>query len=252
MFVTCACATAIVAAAALAGGCAPGAEPERSSPPPAAPERGSQRPDPWSTSAGAYAIARVRAGRSIALRSRPSGSVVKRVRSRTEFGSRRFLGVAERDGDWLGVVTAERPNGRLGWVNARSRALAPYRTDVSLHVDLSERMVELRSGERVTRRFRAGVGRAAYPTPTGRFAVTDKLSGRPYGGTYGCCIIALSGHQTSLPPGWPGGDRLALHGTRDEASIGGEASTGCLRASDRDLRALFRHVPLGSPVFIRS
>ena len=205
----------------------------------------------WMTPRRIFAIARVRAGRSVTLRAAPGGRPVKRLRSRTEFGSRRFLAVAARERGWLGVVSAERPNGRLGWVDGGSSALTPYRTDVSLHVDLSRRELVLREGTRIRRRVHVGIGRAGYPTPSGRFAVTDKLSGRAYGGTYGCCIVALSGHQTRLPPGWPGGDRLALHGTRDQGSIGNAASTGCLRASDDDLRALLRRVPLGAPVFIR-
>ena len=212
---------------------------------------GAAVPDRFATRPGSFAIARVRAGRSIALRGRPGGERVERLGSRTEFGSRRFLAVAAREGSWLGLVSAELPNGRLGWVDGRSRALTAYRTDISLHADLSRRQVELREGRHVVRRFDVGIGRAGYPTPTGRFAVTDKLSGRAYGGTYGCCILALSGHQVKLPPGWPGGDRLALHGTRDQGSIGNAASTGCLRGSDRNLRALLRGVPLGAPMFIR-
>ena len=43
---------------------------------------------------------------------------------------------------------------------------------------------------------------------------------------YGCCILALSGHQDNLPAGWPGGDRLAIHGG---SGIGSADSAGCLR-----------------------
>jgi lipoprotein-anchoring transpeptidase ErfK/SrfK len=95
-----------------------------------------------------------------------------------------------------------------------------------------------------------GIGRPGSPTPTGRFAVTDKLSGAPYGTVYGCCILALSAHQPNLPAGWKGGDRMAIHGTSDPASIGAPSSAGCLRAGDGDLRYLMRRLPLGTPVFI--
>ena len=81
--------------------------------------------------------------------------------------------------------------------------------------------------------------------------MTDKLSGSRYGPYYGCCIVALSGHQPHLPAGWPGGDRLAIHGTDSPGAIGTAASAGCLRAADGDLRVLMRRVPLGTPVFIR-
>jgi len=81
--------------------------------------------------------------------------------------------------------------------------------------------------------------------------VTDKLDGPSYSASYGCCILALSGHQEQLPPGWRGGDRLAIHGTNSVATIGAAGSAGCLRASDADMRSLMERVPLGTPVFIR-
>ena len=74
--------------------------------------------------------------------------------------------------------------------------------------------------------MRVGVGRPGSPTPKGRFSITDKLSGRAYGGTYGCCILALSGRQPKPPPGRTGGDRLAIHGTNDPGSIGRRSSAG--------------------------
>ena len=85
-------------------------------------------------------------------------------------------------------------------------------------------------------------------TPTGRFGVTDRLA--MSGSTYGCCALALSGHQPHLPPGWPGGDRIAIHATPATATIGHSASLGCLRAATADVRALMHLVPLGAPVFI--
>src|SRR5438309_491356 len=81
-------------------------------------------------------------------------------------------------------------------------------------------------------------------TPIGRFSITDKLSGGAYGPYYGCCILALSGHQTNTPAGWRGGDRLAIHGTNDPSSIGTGSSAGCLHARARDLHVLMRRVPL--------
>jgi lipoprotein-anchoring transpeptidase ErfK/SrfK len=96
------------------------------------------------------------------------------------------------------------------------------------------------------------VGRPSTPTPVGRFAVTDKLSGRRYSAAYGCCILALSAHQPNLPSGWPGGDRIAVHGTNDPGSIGEAVSAGCPRAKDDDLRYLMRVVPLGAPVIVRA
>ena len=100
------------------------------------------------------------------------------------------------------------------------------------------------------RRVRVAVGRPGTETPTGRFAVTDKLRTKRPDSPYGCCALALSGHQPKLLPGWPGGDRLAIHATPNPETIGEAASLGCLRASTRDLQALFQIVPLGAPVFV--
>jgi lipoprotein-anchoring transpeptidase ErfK/SrfK len=125
------------------------------------------------------------------------------------------------------------------------------RTRWSLHADLSKRSLTLRRNGRAVKRLKVAIGRPGSDTPTGRFAITDKLPGTNYGPYYGCCILALSGHQPNTPPGWTGGNRLAIHGTNAPSTIGTPASAGCLRAADADLRVLMDKVPLGTPVFIR-
>jgi L,D-transpeptidase catalytic domain len=199
---------------------------------------------------GVHTIAVVRT--SVPLRARPNGRVVARVGARTEFGGLRALSVAARRGPWLGVVATELPNGGLAWVNRRNQGLRLRRTAYSLHAQLSGRWLELRKNGVRVRRLTVAIGRPSSETPTGRFAVTDKLAGSRYGSYYGCCILALSGHQPNLPAGWPGGDRLAIHGTDAPGTIGAAASAGCLRAADADLQVLMQRVPLGTPVFIRN
>src|SRR4051794_13170456 len=216
-------------------------------PPPAAappPERAKPRPR------GILRIAVVEG--SLPLRARPNGRVLARAGASTEFGGRRVLSVAARRGPWLGVVATELPNGRLAWVNRRNPAVHLRRTAYSLHADLSGRWLELREHGRRLRRITVAVGRPGSETPTGRFAVTDKLNGGGFGPYYGCCVLALNGHQPKLPAGWSGGDRIAIHGTDSPGTIGAAASAGCLRAADADLRVLMRRVPLGTPVFIRN
>jgi hypothetical protein len=189
---------------------------------------------------------------TLPLRERPGGPVALSLGAATEFGGPRVLGVAARRGPWLGLVTSERPNGRLAWVHRRQGGLGLRRTRYALHADLSERRLELRRNGRSVRRLRVGIGAPGAPTPTGRYAVTDKLDGSRFGPYYGCCILALSGHQPNLPPGWPGGDRLAIHGTDAPGTIGTASSAGCLRAADGEVRALMGRVPLGTPVFVHT
>ncbi len=198
-----------------------------------------------------YSIVRLKAGTRVLLRAKPGGRVVRRVNARTEFGSPQTLAVVKRRGRWLGVTSSTLPNGKVAWVNGRSAKVQEKRTRVSLHVDLSRRMLEMRDG-RHRRIARVSLGAKVSPTPTGRFAITDKLSGQRYGGVYGCCILALSGKQPNPPAGWKGGNRLAIHGTNAPGAIGKAASAGCLRGGDRDMKLLMRRVPVGTPVFIRS
>lgn len=200
---------------------------------------------------GFLVAAPVRSG-EIVVRSRPGGAVVARLGRRTEFGSPTTLAVVRTRGRWVGVVTTHVPNGRLGWVDPRESTLRYSRTRTRLVLDLSARRLVLERGSRVLRRMTVGVGRPGSPTPVGRFAVTDKLVGPAYSPYYGCCILALSARQPNLPAGWTGGDRIAIHGTNDPSSIGAATSAGCPHASDADLRALFRRVPLGTPVFVRA
>jgi hypothetical protein len=193
----------------------------------------------------------VRDGRSVALRDRPRGRVIARVGDRTEFGSASALSVAKRRGRWAGVPHPSLGNGRLGWVDTRDGALGRRTTDVRLSVSLARRRLELRVRGKLVRHVSVAIGRPGSSTPRGRFSVTDKLAGTRYGPYYGCCILALSGTQPNLPPGWTGGNRLAIHGTNAPSTIGTPSSAGCLRASDSDLRMLMRRVPLGTPVVVR-
>jgi lipoprotein-anchoring transpeptidase ErfK/SrfK len=203
---------------------------------------------PAAPSEPAYEIAHVQ--KPTPLYAQPAGDVVARLGATTEFGSPQALGVVHHRGRWLAVVSTARPNRQLGWI--RAGAVLVTRTRVSLTLDLSRRRLVLKRGDEVLRRMTVGIGRPTSPTPSGRFAVTDKLSGGNYGPYYGCCILALSAHQPNLPAGWTGGDRIAIHGTNAPWTIGEATSAGCPHASDADLRVLMRRVPFGAPVFIRA
>ncbi len=197
-------------------------------------------------------IARVRPGHVVTLHSRPAGPVVARLGATTRFGSGRSFAVSTTRSDrWLAVTEAGVEGNHTVWVDAQAGGLRYARTQVELDVDLSSRTLTVRRGLAVVRRIRIGVGRAGSATPTGRFAVTDKLNGSAFNSTYGCCILALSATQPNLPPGWTGGNRLAIHGTLSTSDFGRAVSAGCMHARDADLRYLMRLVPLGAPVVIR-
>jgi L,D-transpeptidase catalytic domain len=183
----------------------------------------------------------------VPLRSRPNGRRVGTLGSRTVYGSPVAVPIVRTRGNWLGVVSAAMPNGRLGWIDRGSSGLGFTHVRLRLEADLSHRLLRVWANGRVVRRVPVGIGRAGSRTPTGRFSITDKLRGGDYGAYYGCCILALSGHQTHVPRGWTGGARLAIHGGGN-----GAVSAGCLHASTRDLRYLMRVVPLGTQVVIHA
>lgn len=187
--------------------------------------------------------------RKAPLHASPGGRLLRRIGSKTEFKSPRVLGVVARRGPWVGVLAAELRNGQVGWLDARTNTRllrVPYRLDA----DLSARRLTVRRLGKVVATTRIAIGRPAAPTPPGRYAVTDKLYMSGPSGPYGCCALALTGHQPRLPQGWGGGDRLAIHATPAEETIGSAVSTGCLRATNAVMRRLVRIVPLGAPVHI--
>ena len=189
-------------------------------------------------------VAQVRAG-SVALRAAPGSSRVLALAPRkTEFGSRTTFAVTGIRGRWAEVISPLLANDQRGFV--RRSELKLSRVRVALDVDLSARRLRVWRGGVILRRVEVAVGAAGSPTPIGRFAVTDQLAGFNTA-AYGCCILALSGHQTNLPSGWTGGDRLAIHGG---GGIGSAVSSGCLHAGESDLRWLLRRVPLGTQVVV--
>ena len=186
----------------------------------------------------------------VTLYKRPGGRPRIQLAKRTEWGSRRVLGVVLRRGDWVSVQAPELDNGELAWLPTNRARIdcVPW----SIHADLSRRMLYVRNDGKVVRRFQIAVGRRGNSTPTGRFAVTDKLRVTDPGSPYGCCVLALTGHQNRLPPGWPGGDRLAIHATKELSSIGKPASLGCMRITSVQARWLIKAIPAGAPVFVRA
>jgi len=207
-------------------------------------------PPPDQIKGPSFPIATVRSGHRIALHASPGGRVVARVGDRTEFGSIRVFWIEEAQGAWFGVPAPELPDGELAWIRDDRFALDVSQTHFWIDADVSSQRLELHHGDRLLDRFPITVGSPASPTPLGDYSVTDGLVGKGLGPWYGCCALALSGHQPNLPPGWIGGNRMAIHGT--PGAIGGATSHGCLRASDPDMISLFARVPLGAPVFIHA
>jgi lipoprotein-anchoring transpeptidase ErfK/SrfK len=119
-----------------------------------------------------------------------------------------------------------------------------------LKVSLSARQVNVLFNGHVVHRCTVAIGAPDAPTPTGRFAVTDRLNTGDPSGPYGCCILALSAKSPHAIQDWPGGDRIAIHSTPEGWSIGLPVSHGCMRLTLAEGQWLLEHIPLGTPTVI--
>jgi lipoprotein-anchoring transpeptidase ErfK/SrfK len=189
--------------------------------------------------------------RSARLWTRPGGRTIKRIGRRTVFRSPRIMAVVKHRPGWVAVRTEVLRGGRIGWIP--SSAGTYYSEPRTIDIDLSGRLMTVRHRGRVSGRYRVAIGAPGTPTPKGRFAVTDRLrTGTNGSGPYGCCILALTGHQAKIAQGWGGGDRIAIHATPADWTLGKAVSHGCVRASNTTLRTLMRQIRLGTPVRIHA
>ncbi len=157
---------------------------------------------------------------------------------------------AERDaagGGWLKVLLPIRPNGASGWVKASDVRLIRQRERIV--VDLSSRMLRHYVDGELVDRFSVGIGRPEFPTATGTFYVWGHVPQASPTGPYGDFALPISGFSEVLKD-WPGGGRMAIHGTADPGDRGQMVSHGCIRVYNPDMLRL-RRVPLGTPVVIK-
>ena len=184
------------------------------------------------------------------LRASPGGHSIARLRTKTAFGSPEMLWVVKHVPGWLGVMTPQAGNGRVAWIAQSATSLT--RVPWELKVSLAARRLTVLDHGRVVERYTVAIGTPGAPTPTGRFAVTDRLVTNDPAGAYGCCILALSANAPHAIQGWTGGTRIAIHSTPETSSIGEAASHGCVRVTLAEGRWLLAHIPLGTPTLISS
>jgi lipoprotein-anchoring transpeptidase ErfK/SrfK len=109
---------------------------------------------------------------------------------------------------------------------------------------------------KVVKTYRVAVGQPQYPTPRGRFSITNKqvnpvwsVPNSPWAGELAGSTV--SGPGNPLKARWMGiTGSVGIHGTGEDASIGTRASHGCIRMHVSDVIALYKRVPIGTPVLI--
>lgn len=115
----------------------------------------------------------------------------------------------------------------------------------------------LYKGMKVAKTYGISVGAAGHDTPAGRYSIGNKAENPAWNVPNSAWAGDLAG--TVVPPGpsnpikarWLGiYDGVGIHGTSDDASIGRNASHGCLRMHVPDVIDLFPRVPVGTPIYI--
>jgi hypothetical protein len=149
---------------------------------------------------------------------------------------------------WVHVRLATLPNGRTGWLPRA--ALGGYGTvETELDVDLERLTATLMRRGRPVFRAPIAVGQARWPTPRGHFYIRDQLTSY-VSPTYGPRAFGTSARSARLTD-WPAGGFVGIHGTDKPQLIPGRVSHGCIRMRNRDILALARLMPVGTPLTIR-
>jgi lipoprotein-anchoring transpeptidase ErfK/SrfK len=134
------------------------------------------------------------------------------------------------------------------------------RTEAFKHVIListSANRLTLYNNSKVQKAYGVATGTGGYPTPHGQWRVTLKRMNPTW---YNPNAPWSQGMPAFIPPSPrnPLGTRalnlnasgIRIHGTPDDASIGTNASHGCIRMHMADVEELFELVEVGTPVLI--
>jgi lipoprotein-anchoring transpeptidase ErfK/SrfK len=109
-----------------------------------------------------------------------------------------------------------------------------------------------------TQSFGIAVGQVGLETPAGQYTIANKainpawhVPNSPWAGDLAGKVIAGNDPSNPIKARWLGiYDGVGIHGTADDASIGHNASHGCIRMHIPDVETLYDEVPVGSAVYI--
>jgi lipoprotein-anchoring transpeptidase ErfK/SrfK len=114
-------------------------------------------------------------------------------------------------------------------------------------VSIPDRKLILLEADRVLKVYDTAVGAPRTPSPSGSFKIVQALPDPTW---YAKGKIVPPGKSNPLGPRWLGLSvkGYGIHGTNNPASIGRNASHGCIRMRNRDIEELFQMVSVGDQV----
>ena len=123
---------------------------------------------------------------------------------------------------------------------------------VTLTLKLKEKKVYVYKDGKAIANYPVAIGKKGWETPTGEWYVMEKIVNPGWTSFKNGSTIA-PGKKNPLGERWigfwtDGKDTIGFHGTPDVKSVGTAASHGCVRMFDKDVKALFPLVKVGTTV----
>ena len=123
---------------------------------------------------------------------------------------------------------------------------------VNLVLKLKERKVYVYRGDQVLAKYPVAIGKKGWETPPGDWYVMEKIT-NPGWTSFKNGKFVKPGAKNPLGERWigfwtDGKDTIGFHGTPDVKSVGKAVSHGCVRMFDKDVKAIFPLVQIGTIV----
>jgi len=114
-------------------------------------------------------------------------------------------------------------------------------------VSIPDRKLAVLESGNVVKIFPTAVGAPKSPSPAGSYKIVERIPDPTW---YGHGHIVPPGKNNPVGSRWIGlsAKGYGIHGTNNPASIGHNASHGCIRMRNRDVEQLFEMVAVGDPV----
>jgi lipoprotein-anchoring transpeptidase ErfK/SrfK len=133
-----------------------------------------------------------------------------------------------------------------------TNAQPPVVNAINLVLKLNEKKVYVYKGDKVIAKYPVAIGKKGWETPTGEWQIMEKIK-NPAWTSFKTGEVVAAGRENPLGERWigfwtDGQDVIGFHGTPDIQSIGTAASHGCVRMLNRDVKALFPLVQVGTTV----
>ena len=123
---------------------------------------------------------------------------------------------------------------------------------VTLTLKLKEKKVYVYKDGKAIANYPVAIGKKGWETPTGDWYVMEKITNPGWTSFKNGSVIS-PGKKNPLGERWigfwtDGKDVIGFHGTPDVKSVGKAVSHGCVRMFDKDVKALFPLVKVGTTV----